>query len=156
MVQYEVIDTTDEHIEELAETMSQADVDEVWASSHRSPLESLLFSSTLSADPTTGLADGEVMCIFGVSPISIISGSGSPWLLGSDLIREHFRIFLRGNKEWMKIQQGKWDTLSNHVDARHTLAIRWLKWLEFDFDEAKPHGPDKMPFHRFSWEQDNV
>jgi len=156
MVQYEVIDTTDEHIEELAETMSQADVDEVWASSHRSPLESLLFSSTVSADTTTGLADGDVMCIFGVSPVSIISGSGSPWLLGSDLIREHFRIFLRGNKEWMKIQQEKWDTLSNHVDARHTLAIRWLKWLEFDFDEAKPHGPDKMPFHRFSWEQDNV
>jgi len=153
MVQYELVDTTDEHIEELAETMSQADVDEVWASSHRSPLESLLLSSTLSADTTTGLADGEVMCIFGVSPISIISGSGSPWLLGSDLIREHFRIFLRGNKEWMKIQQEKWDTLSNHVDARHTLAIRWLKWLEFDFDEAKPHGPDKMPFHRFSWEQ---
>jgi len=153
VVHYEITDTTDDHINELAETMSQADRDEVWATSHRSPLESLLFSSTMSGDTTTGLADGEVVCIFGVSPISIISGSGSPWLLGSDLIREHFRVFLRGNKEWMKIQQEKWDTLSNHVDARNTLAIRWLKWMGFDFDEAKPYGPDKMPFHRFSWEQ---
>ena len=39
--------------------------------------------------------------------------------------------------------------LINFVDARHGVAIRWLKWLGFKVFPAKPFGPDKLPFHRF-------
>ena len=38
----------------------------------------------------------------------------------------------------------------NYVDARHTDAIRWLKWLGFEFDEAAPYGPFDLPFYRFT------
>ena len=153
MVHYEVIDTTQDHIEELAETMAEADIDEVWASSHRTPLEALLLSQTVTDDIQTGLADGEVVCIFGVSPLSILSGSGSPWMLSSDLLPKHSRVFARGNKIWMEMQKERWQSMTNHVDARNKRAIRWLKWMGFNFEEAKPHGAEKMPFHEFSWEQ---
>lgn len=153
MVHYEVIDTTQEHIEELAETMAEADVQECWAASHHTPLASLQLSDLASSDTQTGLADGEVVCIFGVSPLSILSGSGSPWMLTSDLVSKHARVFARGNKVWMKMQKERWQSMRNHVDARNTRSIRWLKWMGFDFKEAKPFGAEQMPFHEFSWEQ---
>ena len=38
----------------------------------------------------------------------------------------------------------------NYVDARHTDAIRWLKWLGFTLHPATPYGPFDLPFHKFT------
>lgn len=154
MVYYELVQTTDEHIAELAETMSQADRDEIWASNHLTPMGALMLSKSTGAEMTTGLADGEVGCIQGVVSVSMLSGTGTPWMLGSDVVAKHARVFLRGSRVWLENEQERWQSLSNYVDVRHTRAVRWLKWLGFEFDEAAPHGMDGLPFHRFSWEKE--
>jgi hypothetical protein len=39
--------------------------------------------------------------------------------------------------------------MRNYVDARHARSIRWLKWLGFTIEEARPMGFAGLPFHPF-------
>jgi len=152
MSKYEIFPATMEHVKELAQTMCLEDIEECWAARHYAPLEALEQAVKISSDATTGLIDGTVACIFGVAPVSLAGGKGSPWMMTAPILREHGRTFLRGNRIWMEDQKYKWLFLENYVDARHTLAIHWLKWMGFDMDKPAPYGPDRMSFHRFSWE----
>tara|TARA_Y100000034_G_scaffold89640_1_gene107898 strand:+ start:446 stop:907 length:462 start_codon:yes stop_codon:yes gene_type:complete len=149
---YDICPTTDEHIEELAVTMAQPDVDEAWAAGHKRPHEALEYSRKVSRDTTTGLANGEVACIFGVGSSSILTGLGSPWMLTSPILEAHGKVFLRGCRMWMGDQKQKWLKLDNFVDARNERAVKWLRWMGFDLDEPAPYGPDGMDFHKFYWE----
>ncbi len=149
MVEYTVVDTTAEHIEELSATMRQADIDEVWASVRMTPQEALEGSVTWSHYVRTGLADGEVICIYGVGRTHFLSDTGVPWMLASTKIEKHALPFLRhcsGAMEELKVGHA---TLVNFVDCRNTMSMRWLKWLGFEFEPAAPFGPDGLPFHQF-------
>ena len=44
----------------------------------------------------------------------------------------------------------------NYVDARNTMVIGWIKWLNFTFEEPKPYGPKKIPFYKFYLNNKNV
>jgi hypothetical protein len=145
-----------EHIDELAHTMCKEDAAECWAAGHRKPYEALARSVKLSPGSLTGLADGQVGCIFGVGAASILTGVGSPWMLGSPVLQYHAKVFLRANKVWLADEQLRWDKLINFVDIRHRRAVRWLDWLGFTLFDPAPYGPDSMMFHKFVWERDNV
>jgi len=148
-VKYEIVPATAEHILELAQTMRKADVDEVWAAAHRTPLEALQVSVACSSETFAGLADGRVICVFGVASATLLSVMGIPWMLGSEELPKHARAFLRRNKSYIRWLKSEYKLLANYVDSRHTDAIRWLKWLGFKLDPALPFGPDQVPFHRF-------
>jgi hypothetical protein len=150
----EIVPTTRDHLVELASTMRQADVDEVWASNHHTPEEALDRSFRLSDEPFTGLVDGEVVCIFGVAQPTPLADNGSPWLLASDLVEEHAHTFLRVNRVYVKEIRKRYPLLENYVDCRNTASIRWLKWLGFKFDKPAPYGPDGLPFLRFEYRRD--
>ena len=147
----QIVPTTEEHLEELARTMRTADVDEVWASNHHTPKESLERSFSMSAEPFTGLVDGEVVCIFGVALQTPLSDAGSPWLLASDLVEDHAHTFLRVNRVYVREIKKRYPLLENYVDCRNAASIRWLKWLGFEFDEPAPYGPEGLPFMRFEY-----
>ena len=151
MSRKKIVPTTVPHIEELAETMRQCDVDEVWASSHTTPLEALQRGVQFSQEPFTGLMDGKVVCIFGVSQISPLSEEARPWLLASDLIDETAHTFLRVNRVYIREIKKKYPFLQNWVDCRNEKAIRWVKWLGFKFDKPAPYGPDGLDFMRFEF-----
>ena len=85
-VKYEIVPATEEHILELAQTMRKADVDEVWAACHFTPAQALEVSVATSTEPKTGLANGRVLCMFGVSVPTLLSDVGVPWLLGAEEI----------------------------------------------------------------------
>jgi hypothetical protein len=150
MTEYAVVPATLEHIQELAVTMRQADRDEVIAQTGSHP--SIVLGMTFgSADVAwAGLVDGAVACVFGVCPSDHMSSEiGVPWLIGSDLIVQHQKRFLRENKKYVGEMHDLYPILENYVDYRNTVAIRWLKWLGFDILATEPHGPFKMPFHPF-------
>jgi len=151
---YSIVETAPEHIEELSNTMRQVDVDEVWAAGHNTPKHALELSMKLSEHSFTGLVDGKVMCIFGVTPMSPISDTGVPWLLGSDLIDQHKHVFLRMNKVYVNEIKKRFKHLINYVDNRNKKTIHWLRWLGFKLSDPAPYGPDGVLFRKFEYRRD--
>lgn len=145
----ELVPTTEEHIHYLAENMRQPDIDEVWAAARISPLEGLQQSVASTAKPITGLINGEVACLYGLGSPTILSTIGVPWLLTSHVVDKHPLAFLRGCRQYFEEQTRGFDILVNFVDARHTAAKHWIRWLGFTIHPAEPYGPFGYPFHKF-------
>jgi len=146
---YKVRDATEADAEELGPKLRQADIDELKASSDIDPLDLLKSSVTSSYAAKAGLVDGEVICLFGVVKLSLVSFTGIPWLLASSKLEKHARLFLRGSKLIVSEMRKNHSYLYNFVDVRNKHAIRWLKWLGFSILPAKPHGPRGFMFHKF-------
>jgi len=156
MTEYAIVPTETRHIAALAGAMRKADVEEVWASSRLRPLEALTYSALVSRNPRTGMADGEVLCIFGVADNGSILGGAehAPWMLATDALPKHALPFLKASHDYIAELRQDYAYLRNHVDARNTLAIRWLRWLGFDILASIPFGPDQLPFHPFEMRGD--
>ena len=143
-----------DHIFWIANNMRQADRDEIAAAAGKGPWAALRDSLHLSVAAWTGLVDDEPICMFGVVPLDILGGVGSPWLLGTDEIEKHAISFLRLNKQYVKEMLEYFPYLVNFVDARNKMSIQWLKWLGFKFDSSPiPYGIWNLPFYRFSKEK---
>lgn len=149
MVEIGIIPAGMAHAEALAPVMREADRREAEAALGMSPLEGLRLSLSASVEAWTGTADGEVVCIFGVAPFSVLGGEGCPWLLGSDLVERHGMAFARRNRAMVRRWLGLFPVLRNWVDARHTVAVRWIGWMGFHVKPPVPYGPARLPFHPF-------
>lgn len=137
----------------LAALMRPADVAEVWAAAKMKPLEAVRHSLAMSTEAWAGLADGELVCLWGVAPRSFLAGEGSPWLLGTPALERNARAFLSRCPQHLNAMFSVYNRLVNWVDARNTAAIRWLRWLGFTLHPAEPYGPFRLPFHRFEKER---
>jgi len=120
---------------------------EAW--SHDPPATTVEHSIRQSSEAWAGLADGELVCVFGVAPLSLVGVTGIPWLLGSVAIERHQRAFLRRNREFIDRWQADYPVLRNFVDARNTTSQGWLRWLGFRIDPPVPYGVSGLPFHPF-------
>lgn len=149
MVEYAMVPATDKHLLELAVTMRQADIDEVWATGHFTPLAALQLGKLTSREVTAGIADGMVLCIFGVAQLAVLSDKGIPWMLTSSELPRHARAVLRANRGWIDRARKQYPFLVNYVDVRNTIAMRWLGWLGFKLFDPEPFGVDQLPFRRF-------
>ena len=145
----EVAPAMPEDIDELLPHVRQADVDEFMAATGQDPREVILDGLKFSKKAWTGRIDGEVVCMFGVCGHSLLSVKGAPWLVGSDRLEGSSKAFLRRCRKYAVKMLREYPELENYVDARNETAIRWLKWLGFEFDEAAPYGKAGLPFHRF-------
>lgn len=152
MIQYMVVPATEEHADALATTMSPADVQEVHALG-MTPREALRVSMAVSRDPKAFLANKEVVAMFGVGEANRgqwwRSTKFIPWFLSANTLKRHQVHFLRGCRPLV----GEWladhGHLTGYVDARHTVAIRWIRWMGFEVHPAKPYGHFGMDFHKF-------
>lgn len=149
---YEIAIASPADLDWIAQNMSHADADEVLATAGLSPRAALDVSSKVSRDTFVGLVNGVPICAFGIGQRTLLDDVGVPWLLGTPDIRKHARIFLTVSKTWIGNEAKKYSRLENWVDARHTRAVKWLKWLGFTVDDPTPHGIKGMPFHRFHME----
>lgn len=156
MIRYEIVEATLEHATELGVWMCKPDMEEVWAAGHLTPREATRSSLLVSRDAWTGLADGQVVCMFGVGSPMICSTVGVPWLLATDQLQKHARPFLRRNRKMVRRMMGSYSILRNFVDARNTTSIRWLKWLGFKVLPPEPFGVDSLPFHPFEMRAQHV
>ena len=140
---------TIEDVVHVALNIRNADRNEIWASDKQTPLSCLISAYNRSDECRAFVVDGKVACIFGVVPISLLGGIGSPWMIGTDLIYSNKREFLRKSQNAVLDVCKSYATLINYVDKRNTLSIRWLKWGGVSLYEAHPCGPFGLPFHRF-------
>lgn len=97
------------------------------------PAGGLLLGLATACEAWTARDDaGRIICMAGVSPFSLIGSTGVPWLLGSDLVRMHRRVFMAESRRLVARWLTWFDSLRNVVDARYAAAIRWLRWLGFE------------------------
>ena len=149
MTEYAVVSSTWAHAQDLADRMRGPDRREVWAASHQTPEGVICLSMVKSDISMTGLADGQVVCMFGIGSVSVLSLTGVPWMLATDDLEKHARAFLRRNKKVLAEMSEGYTLLRNYVDERNTVAIRWLEWLGFTILPPIPFGMDQLPFHPF-------
>ena len=130
--------------------MCAEDAAEVVASSGSSPHMVLLDSVDASVVCGAAEWDGSVHAIFGVAPLPGEPLVGVPWLLGSDAVLTNGVPFLRDSAAFVENWQRTWPVLMNCVDARHTRARRWLRWLGFvEVARHETYGAAGIPFIQF-------
>lgn len=92
------------------------------------------------------------VAIFGVAPVSLLSGIGSPWMLATPEAERHPRTLVTGGRRYLSRMRTSYSSLFNYVDARNEQSIRWLSRLGFSILPAAPYGLQGEPFHRFELE----
>lgn len=97
----------------------------------------------------SAFADGELGCIIGVSPISMLGGVGSPWMLGTPVLDKHRRVLVRLAPGYIATMLESFPHLMNFVHAKNTSSIRWLKALGFAIHPALPYRRLGEMFHPF-------
>jgi hypothetical protein len=126
-----------------------ADREEVDALTGRDPRAVLVESVERSVSAWAGVVDGELVCLFGVAPLSLAGVTGVPWLLGSDAVARFGGPFLRCNRTYLREMLREFPVLRNVVDARNAVSIRWLGWLGFTLGTPQPMGVRGLPFIPF-------
>lgn len=133
----------------LAPNLREADQKELLLSSGEEPLEALIASLQASEECNAILNDeDEVVGIFGVAPVD--EHLGSPWLLGSEGIKDIAKEFIEGSHDWVEQVQSKYRVLVNYVHKDNEIAIKWLRKLDFQFIKlVEEFGVGKAPFYEF-------
>lgn len=137
------------HIATLAERMRRADRDEVWAASGLTPTEALEKSLQKSSSAWTGLINGKPEAMFGVGDLNVLTLTGAPWLLGTDAVERHFRVFLRQSIDWREQLLQRYAVLRNVVDDRNEVSKRWLRWMGFELSSPASLGVNGEMFRLF-------
>jgi len=151
-----IVPATLDHAAHMAPRMRIADCVEVWASDRLLPLQALRTSLRRTPKAWAGLVDGRPECIFGVSPLAVLGECGVPWMLGSEDLPDYAVPFLRRNRAYIASIIQDYRELSNYVDARNSMSIRWLKWLGFAIMPTETYGPFGLPFHKFVMTRDDT
>lgn len=134
---------------DIAMDMRQQDIDEVWASSHRTPVESLIKGWDESKFSTIVTVDGSPVVMLGLVVRDILSGVGVPWLLGTNKSLNYKREFITQVPRVVDEMLNICPMLYNYVHVKNTISIRWLRKIGFTFDEPIQHGPDNELFCKF-------
>lgn len=123
------------HVRSIARRMRQADRDEVFAASGRSPASALVYSLRKSSHAWTAMIDGVPEVMFGVGEINVLAGVGAPWLLGTDAVERRYVAFLRLSVGFRDQLLRRYPTMRNFVGVRNRASIRWLRWLGFTLSD---------------------
>ena len=137
----------------LAPRLRQADVDEIGAHSGHEPLRALVdgihnsqWSLAICHDETR-----HVLALCGVGHHPEVPDVGFPWMLASDGLLGVQQTFLRHSRAVIARMQADYPVLTNWVDARNAVHIRWLRWCGFRFIRLHPvFGHERRPFYEFA------
>lgn len=80
--------------------------------------------------------DGKLVAVYGVMSRTALGGIGNPWLAATSEIEKPQvrRVFIeRTREEFTWLSEGFY-RLWNVVLDKNVVAIRWLKWMGFNFD----------------------
>jgi hypothetical protein len=146
----ELLPVTRAHIAALAANMRRQDRDELKAWGYPDERTALVESVSASVWCRTCTVDGEVAAITGLGKGgSDESPFGIPWLLGTDLVPRHARVLARHAREYIPAMLQVYPRLVNHVHARNTVAVAWLRRVGFQLREPHLHPVTGEPFHVF-------
>lgn len=139
MTEYEIREAFPDDVEFIIEGMRYHDAQEVRALGSE-PYEAVIRGFQTSTRCWTCDVDGVPAVMFGVAPVSILTGLGAPWLLGTNDAKRIPRAFLEEGRAYTEHMLRLYPRLVNLVDVRNLASIRWLKRLGYKFGEAFPAG----------------
>lgn len=132
----------------------RAELDALGSTDHLAAIERSVRASFMCA---TATADGEIMCMLGVAPASMLSlAEGLPWLLGTDLITRNRGALVRRTGPYITAMLDLFPRLTNHVHADNAIAVRWLRRAGFTLHPAVRMTSTGALFYPFSMERPNV
>lgn len=149
-----VREVRDGDAETLAATMRAADRAEL-AALDSDPFDAIVRSVRYSAMCHTTTVDGEVACMLGVAPVSVLSNAGAPWMLGTDLVTRYRGALAHRTGPYITRMLELYPTLRNHVHARNVVAVRWLQRVGFLL-QAPVVLPNGEVFYPFEMKADHV
>ena len=97
----------------------------------------------------TGLVDGELAAIFGVAPVDLLGGIGSPWMLGTPVLDRHSRVLVAATPYYINRMLDAFPHLINCVHTKNHTSVRWLRRIGFTLHEAIPYGAPGETFYPF-------
>jgi hypothetical protein len=96
------------------------------------------FCLLMSTGMWAGFIDGELACIWGVIPPTLMSNQAYLWLYTTDVIKEHQFILIRHSQRVMEEILKEYSSVVGHAIIGSDKSIRWLKWLGAEF--GPPQG----------------
>ena len=93
--------------------------------------------------------DGELAAIFGVAPVDLLAGIGSPWMLGTPVLDRHSRVLVKATPDYISRMLDAFPHLINCVHTKNHTGVRWLRRLGFTLHEAIPYGASGEMFYPF-------
>jgi hypothetical protein len=115
----------------IAANMRKEDIQEIEASSGLKPLEALINGWELSIHQKTICGDNnEPIAMFGIVLPNVV------WMLATDKLSEIKIYFLKRCRDYIENLQLTYPLLTNYVDERNTVHIKWLKFCGFKFYET--------------------
>jgi len=141
----------EEDVAHVAGNLRAADREEGYAHlGHRRALDALRLSVAASDDVVCAYsAWGEPVALVGVATLSALYGIGCPWMVATDRVEAYRRAFIECGRLYTAAMLERYESLANHVDARNTRSIAWLKRIGFELGPAEPYGALGLPFHPF-------
>lgn len=82
-----------------------------------------------------GLLDGEVACMWGIIPPTLLSDAAYLWLLTTDIVAEHKFLFIRQSQIYIENLLKQHPRIIGDCIITNHSAIRWIKWLGGEFAE---------------------
>ena len=147
MDKLQIVPATEALMRQMAPNLKQSDKDELLAHGYSDPLIPLLMG--LHGEIAECVVDelGCPVIVWGIGN-SHIEGVGYVWLMVSNEIDKHKSEFMRRCRGLISTAHAKYHTLTNFVDARNELHMRWLRWMGFTFfPKRKLYGSDTPDFH---------
>ncbi len=145
---YRFILATRGHAIELADNIHPGVEKEIKTMSEKETVD-IVIQSLEKSDEAWSVFDEEgLICIFGISSVSILSDRAVPWFLTTKLIDKHKKTLLYLTKIGLTYWLGKYSTLENYVPQEYTKAIRWLRWAGFTILPAQPIGIGGVLIHK--------
>ena len=124
-------------IEYIAANMRAVDAEEIRLAGNHDPLECLTKGASHSVYCRVIEINGRPAAILGLVPLDNMNDRGICWLLGTDDIERHAKAFCELCRQELAAMMKRAERVENFVWAENRVSIRWLKWLGFEFEQAR-------------------
>ncbi len=94
------------------------------------------------------LIEGEVAALAGLIYATLLGGEAMPWLMTGAPVERHRKAFMKITWARSREMLARHGTLVCNVHADYARSIRWLRWLGFEIDPARPLGSLGAPFRQ--------
>lgn len=133
MTKVEIKPTSHEYIRLIKDRLRQESVDEIQMIGPDTE-DAIAYALVLSRHSWTGLANGEVACMWGINPTSFVSNMATMWMITTPLVEKHAFLFLRWSRRFVEelMQAAEFETIHGQVRADFHRSVSWLKWLGFN------------------------